>query len=258
MVLRPLDKVESREPSPFYWAVTPPEQSPCLLLLLHQLSGSGAGWAESSKAGRLSSPDTRSLGTPPNPTPPNLATPLAPGSQAHFLALSLGPQRKQTVLHPWWNVKAQGAHQTNRREQKFAFCSGLVFTSADTGSILSAKADTDRGLPAQAAVGLLLLLEALVGMLETGRLAGPLGRSLRTPASESGAPFVHQVRLPRLSGLQGPPLKHPLFAGAATGIGWMQRATCGAAGPRDTQVDASRSLTQVGGKVISSLIKAAG
>ena len=152
----------------------------------------------------------------------------------------------------------QGTHQTNRREQKFAFCSGLVFTSADTGSILSAKVDTDRGLPAQAAVGLLLLLEALVGMLETGRLAGPLGRSLRTPASESGAPFVHQVRLPRLSGLQGPPLKHPLCAGAATGIGWMQRATCGAAGPRDTQVDASRSLTQVGGKVISSLIKAAG
>ena len=63
---------------------------------------------------------------------------------------------------------------------------------------------------------------------------------------------MHQV-LPRLSGLQGPPLKHPLCAGAATGIGWMQRATCGAAGPRDTQVDASRSLTQVGGKVIYQL-----
>ena len=92
--------MESGEPSPFScWAVTLPEQPPCLLLLLHQLSGSRAGWAESSKAGRLSSPDTRSLGTPPNPTPPNLATPLAPGSQAHFLALSLGPQRKQTVLH---------------------------------------------------------------------------------------------------------------------------------------------------------------
>ena len=130
------------------------------------------------------------------------------------------------MLHPRWNVKAQGAHQTNRREQKFAFCSGLVFTSADTGSILSAKANTDRGLPAQAAVGLLLLLEAPVGMLETGRLTGPLGRSLRTPAPESGAPFVHQVRLPRLSSLQGPPLKHPLCAGAATGIGWIQRATC--------------------------------
>ena len=105
------------------------------------------------------------------------------------------------MSHPRWNVKAQGAHQTNRREQKFAFCSGLVFTSADMGSILSAKADTDRGLCAQAAVGLLLLLEAPVGMLETGRLTGPLGRSLRTPASESGAPFVHQVRLPRLSSL---------------------------------------------------------
>ena len=98
MVLRPLDKVESREPSPFsHWAVTPPEQSPCLLLLLHQLSGSGAGWAESSKAGRLSSPDTRFLSTPPNPTPPNVPTPPAPGTQARSLALSLGPQQKLTV-----------------------------------------------------------------------------------------------------------------------------------------------------------------
>ena len=141
----------------------------------------------------------------------------------------------------------QGTHQTNRREQKFAFCSGLVFTSADTGSILPAKVVTDQGLPAQAAVGLLLLLEAPAGMLETGRLTGPLGRSLRTPASESGLPFVHQVRLPRLSSLQGPPLRHPLGAGVATGIGWMQRATCGTAGPRNSQVDASRSLAQVGG-----------
>ena len=149
-------------------------------------------------------------------------------------------------------------HQTNRREQKFAFCSGLVFTSADTGSILPAKADTDRGLPAQAAVGLLLLLEALAGMLDSGRLTGPLGRSLRTSTSESGPPFVHQVRLPRLSSLQGPPLRHPLCAGAATGIGWMQRATLGAAGPGNTQVDSSGSLTQVEGKVISSLLKAAG
>ena len=194
--------MESREPSPFScWAVAPPEQPPCLLLLLHQLSVSGAGWAESSKAGRLSTPDTRSLGTPPKPTPPNLTTPLASGSQARSLALSLGLQQKQTVLHPRWNVKAQGAHQTNRREQKLAFCTGLVFTSADTGNILPAKVDTDQGFPAQAAVGLLLLLEAPAGMLETGRPTGPLGRSLRTPASESGAPFVHQVRLPRLSSL---------------------------------------------------------
>ena len=68
-------------------------------------------------------------------------------------------------------------------------------------------------------LGLLLLLEEPAGILETGHLTSPLGWSLRTPASESGAPFVHQVRLPRLSNLQGPPLKHPLCAGAATGIG---------------------------------------
>ena len=96
----------------------------------------------------------------------------------------------------------QGAHQTNRREQKLAFCTGLVFTFADTGNILPAKVDTDQGFPAQEAVGLLLLQEALAGMLETGRLTGPPGRSLRTPASESGPPFMHQVHLPRLSSLQ--------------------------------------------------------
>ena len=81
-----------------------------------------------------------------------------------------------------------GAHQTNRREQKFAFCSGLVFTSGDTASILPAKADADRGRPAQEVVGLLLLLEVPAGMLETGHPTGPLGWSLRTPASKSGVP----------------------------------------------------------------------
>ena len=91
----------------------------------------------------------------------------------------------------------RGAYQKNRRKQKFAFCSGLVFTSWDTGGILSAKADTDLGHPAYAAVGLLLLLEAPAEMLETGCPAGPLGGSLRTPASESGAPFVSQVPPPR-------------------------------------------------------------
>ena len=116
MVLRLLDKVEIREPSPFScWAVTLPEQPPCLLLLLHQLSGDVAGWAESSKAGRLSSPDTRSLGTPPKPTPPNLTTPLAPGSQARSLALSLGPQQKPTVLRPPWNVTAQTGHSPDKQ-----------------------------------------------------------------------------------------------------------------------------------------------
>ena len=245
--------MESREPSPFScWAVTLPEQPPCLLLLLHQLSASGAGWAESSKAGTLSSPDTRSLGTPPNLTGPRL-----PGTAPSLCPL-IPNRSRQCCARGGMSQLRQGTHQTNRREQKFAFCSGLVFTSADTGSILPAKADTDRGLPAQAAVGLLLLLEALAGMLDSGRLTGPLDRNLRTPASESGAPFVHQVCLLRLSSLQGPPLRHPLCAGAATGIGWMQRATRGAAGPGNTQVDASRSLTQVEGKVISSLLKAAG
>ena len=81
----------------------------------------------------------------------------------------------------------RGTYQTNRREQKLAFCSGLGFTSGDTGNILPVKVDTDSVRTAQEAVGLPVLLEVLVGMLETGRLAGPLGGNLRTPASESGA-----------------------------------------------------------------------
>ena len=126
--------------------------------------------------------DTRSLGPPPTPT----AT-----SPEHTLSLSLGPQKKPAVSGMCLQELSQlrwGAHQTNRREQKFAFGSGLVFTSWDTASILPAKADADRGRPAQEAVGLLLLLEVPAGMLETGRTTGPLGRSLRTPASKSGVP----------------------------------------------------------------------
>ena len=132
--------------------------------------------------------DTRSLGPPPIPT----AT-----SPEHTLSLSLGPQQTKPAVSGMCSQELSqlrwGAHQTNRREQKFTFCSGLVFTSGDMGSILPAKADTDRGRPAQEAVGLLLLLEVPAGMLETGRPAGPLCRSLRTPSFENGVPFVLQV-----------------------------------------------------------------
>ena len=136
--------------------------------------------------------DTRSLGPPPTPT----AT-----SPEHTLSLSLGPQQKKPAVSGMCSQELSqlrwGTHQTNRREQKFAFCSGLVFTSGDTASILPAKVDADRGHLAQEAVGLLLLLEVPSGMLETGCPTGPLGWSLRTPASESGVPFVHQTSPPR-------------------------------------------------------------
>ena len=84
---------------------------------------------------------------------PNPTGPRHPGTLPRLVPWS--PTEADSVrLAPQWNVTLrQGAHQTNRREQKFAFCSGLVFTSADTGSILLAKADTDQGFPAQAAVG---------------------------------------------------------------------------------------------------------
>ena len=100
--------MESREPSPFScWAVTLPEQPPCLLLLLHQLSGSGAGWAESSKA-------DHSVPLTPGPLVP-LPTSPAPGSQAHSLSLSLDPQQKPTVLRPRWNVTAQTGHSPDKQ-----------------------------------------------------------------------------------------------------------------------------------------------
>ena len=69
-------------------------------------------------------------------------------------------------------------------------------------------------------------------------------------------PLCTRSHLPGLRNLQSPPLRHPLCAAAATGLGWMQHATCGAAGPRNTQVNAARSPTHVGGKATSSLIKA--
>ena len=136
--------------------------------------------------------DTRSLGPPPTPT----AT-----SPEHTLSLSLGPQQKKPTVSGMCSQELSqlrwGTHQTNRREQKFAFCSGLVFTSGDTASILPAKVDADWGHLAQEAVGLLLLLEVPSRMLETGCPTGPLGWSLRTPASESGVPFVCQVPPPK-------------------------------------------------------------
>ena len=72
------------------------------------------------------------------------------------------------------------AHQKNRREQRFAFCSGLGFTFGYSGGIVPAWAGVERRCAALPAVRLPLLLEATAGMLETSPPSGSAGRALRT------------------------------------------------------------------------------
>ena len=69
------------------------------------------------------------------------------------------------------------AHQKNRREQRFAFCSGLGF--GYSGCIVLAGAGVERRCAALAAVRLPLLLEETAGMLETSPPSGSAGRALR-------------------------------------------------------------------------------
>lgn len=101
------------------------------------------------------------------------------------------------------------AHQKNTREQRFALCSGLGFTSAYTGSIIRpgrrgpGRREPSRAAPA--AVQFPLLLEALAGMLDLWpprRSAWlepknhPLpGAELRRPALS--APSASRAALPR-------------------------------------------------------------
>ena len=100
----------------------------------------------------------------------------------------------------------RGAHQNNTREQRFASCSGLGFTSGYTGSILQARTGAGRGCAAPAWAPLPLLLEASAGMLD---LRLPRGSAPREPENNSlpgaerlwpsGSPPPRPRRLP------GPP-----------------------------------------------------
>ena len=97
----------------------------------------------------------------------------------------LGPQKRSGgvnhPLHDGGDVTAQaGSHQKNRREQKFASCSGLGFL------IFPAGAATGRG---RAALVMELLLEAPTGRLEAQTQRGRSSlRETEPPASGSGAP----------------------------------------------------------------------
>ena len=95
-----------------------------------------------------------------------------------------------------------GSHQKNRREQRFAFCSGLGF--GYSSGIVQAGAGVERRSAALAAVRLPLLLEATAGMLETSPPSGSAGRARRTTGFREWS--THRppgLRLPGLRNLQG-------------------------------------------------------
>ena len=160
-------------------------QLPCLLLhspplLLHPIPvllgpKEFAGGAASYKSG---SPTTSSLSRahqmPGTTWPHGLQAARCPGRQRKALPRPdhplLGPQKRSGgVKHPphdGGGVTAQaGSHQKNRREQKFASCSGLGFR------ILQVEAAAGRG---RAALVMELLLEAPAGRLEAQTQRGPL------------------------------------------------------------------------------------
>ena len=94
------------------------------------------------------------------------------------------------------------AHQKNRREQRFAFCSGLGF--GYSSGIGQAWAGVERRCAALAAVRLPLLLEATAGMLETSPPSGSAGRARRTTDFREWS--THRppgLRLPELRNLPG-------------------------------------------------------
>ena len=90
-------------------------------------------------------------GTDRNPCAWRGETPLA--TRSHWKALprpELRPSAQQgaasgTALRRQGVTAQVGAHQENSREQKFASCSGLGFSSGDTGCILPAWTDAGRG-----------------------------------------------------------------------------------------------------------------
>ena len=100
----------------------------------------------------------------------------------------LGPQKRsggvKHLPHDGGGVPAQaGSHQKNRREQKFASCSGLGFP------ILPAGAAAGRG---RAALVMELLLGPPAGRLEAQTQRGAL-LGKEPPASRSGAPGGHPL-----------------------------------------------------------------
>lgn len=106
----------------------------------------------------------------------------------------------------------RGAHQKNTREQRFAFCSGLGFTSAYTGSILppGSRRSGRRGR----------------GCWSSGGRAGPLGgspRATRFRERSAGGPPPSPPPRPRAALLR---LLPPSGAGSRE-----RRAACEAAGP---------------------------
>ena len=94
---------------------------------------------------------------------------------------TLVSERRRSGGHLDYCVSRLGsAHQKNRREQRFAFCSGLGFTFGYSGGIVPGRAGMERLCAALPAVRLPLLLEATAVMLVTSPPSGSAGRALRT------------------------------------------------------------------------------
>ena len=126
-------------------------------------------------------------GSPPHPCSP-LPCPVVlrlprvqRGSRTALGGSTLVSERRGSGGRRDYRVSRPGsAHQKNRREQRFAFCSGLGFTFGYSGGIVPARAGVERRCAALTSVRLPLLLEATAGMLETSPPSGSAGRALRT------------------------------------------------------------------------------
>ena len=108
------------------------------------------------------------------------------------------------------------AHQKNRREQRFAFCTGLNFWYS--GGIMPARAGMERRCAALPAVRLPLLLEATAGMLETSPLTGSAGRALRTTGFWGWS--THRLPGLRLPGLRNLPRRLRVTGSALLSRHW--------------------------------------
>ena len=109
-----------------------------------------------------------------------------------------------------------GSHQKNRREQRFAFCSGLNFWYS--GGIMPARAGMERRCAALPAVRLPLLLEATAGVLDTSPPSGSAGPALRTTGFCGWS--THRLPGLRLPGLRNLPRRLRVTGSALLSRHW--------------------------------------
>ena len=185
-------------------------QPPCLLLPLPLLlpGTKEAGGAASCKAGRPCAPppgpSSSSCYPFPSPHPEGAdrdtrgrrgETPTATSSHQKALPRPdpwpSAPARLSSIRHwPWGAgcLSPGGAHQENSREQTFASCSGLGFSSGDTGCILPAWTSAGRGRGVGAAPGHTQVWSEAAGAADEGGggTARHGAQDPRRPRSQTG------------------------------------------------------------------------